>query len=1253
MDWVFDTDMGLDDQIALLYFATLSNNESSNFKLKAVTTQGVGLAHAQSAKENAIRLMRFAGISSADLPSVGIGDQDTLDGYHQYPSAWRYIRDALNGAIIPSYAEDIAKQNNQSTALLKKILTESSEKISILALGAHTTLAKVLIANPELAKKIERVVSMVGAVYVDGNIKAPPSINKKAEFNAWIDPVASKILFDSGVPIKMVPLDVTDKAPLTQDFIDKFRAGTQGPVANVILKWWENTYKTPVGEYYHWDPLATVIALFPDIATRTEEVKVSVQAGLVPQTSVPYGSVDDFSLLNWQGKLRSSLDPEYAGWTKPDNAGKSVDVVLDSNILGFEDKMISAFAPKYRFAFISDTGGPIASSTSFYYNTTNNNFVPTNSLGPGPSAVSSLVQSWKPSEIFAIGDLSYNVGASTTIDAAIGQYYNNFIYPYPSKLYLGKPYDSINGIKVKEGELQWPYNVYNHPVGFPNPIVTNQIGGSPDKLNHFWSALGNHDYGLEIGYAQIGATPYSIEGKDIGSPKGPSSAPTFQSFIDYFLPFLNDPTILGQNKNRLNIGSSDISVNNGAYYSMSFAGTEENPLIEVFLLDTERLNINAGMEDWNPTGKKEYDRETSLYKNEVKKDRKYSLNYNPADPNSEPFLGTTTNPDNGFEQFEWLTKSLSSSKAKWKILTGHHPVYASGRYFDKNPDDHMSNAYLQKLLKALPVGSFDAYYNGHDHFYERVLETNSNGIGLGIPFITNGNNGRNLEAKIQIPYGTSLYNPLPGNSGNLNPNKDATRQLLPSNPTVVGSSGLSWQGTEQEGKHVNGLYGYGFGAVKLDFDQDYLFFNYQEAPLIDPAISNHLAGGINPEQGFNNTTSKDWTPNPNGIYVADKDLATFKLSITNGVVNKVEIINKGQGYMSSKAGNYTVAGFNIYGNNVDMKKPWLGTAQVDLTFIAGKLENINLTDGGIGYDLAVKAAAENNNATTTDGLEPSRDLIVAINYHLDEIQYKVRDDSLYNDWYLITDTIAESSTSLSKYGSLSLSLLPKSADARDFINGTALTTGYNSSEQQQKFDRAQSGALTIKDPVTGLIIGAGTLRNGSAMLSLTGLASSEAVSIGFAGDPSSSFQINFKSSESTISTNFIYRSYDPISGSHFYSSSPLENKLATTQNNYRFEQVEMLNKGSTPIYRFYNPAINNHFYTLSLSEKDSLINAKNGYQFEGIAFMGSEVSYPTSTAVHRLFNPSSGKHFYTSNENEANLAIASSGYRSEGIGWWF
>lgn len=703
-------------------------------------------------------------------------------------------------------------------------------------------------------------------------------------------------------------------------------------------------------------------------------------------------------------------------------------------------------------------------------------------------------------------------------------------------------------------------------------------------------------------------------------------------------------------------------MNNGAYYSMSFAGTEENPLVEVFLLDTERLNINAGMENWNPSGQKEFNSEKGLYEDKVVPNpkggnddgKKHSLQYNPADPNSVAFNGTTTNPDNGFKQFEWLTKSLSSSKAKWKILTGHHPVYASGRYFDKNPDDHMSNAYLQKFLKALPVGSFDAFYNGHDHFYERVLETNSNGIGLGIPYITNGNNGRNLEAKIQIPYGTSLYNPLPGNSGIPDPNNDAILQLLPSNPTVVGSSGLSWEGDKQTGKHKNGLYGYGFGAVKLDFDQDYLFFNYQEAPLIDPAISNHLAGGINPEQGFNNTTSIDWTPNPDGNYNAATDLASFKLSITDGVIKKVEIINKGQGYMSSKSGNHKVTGFNIYGNNVDMKKPWLGTAQVDLTFNGGKLENINLTDGGIGYDLAVKATAENNNATTTDGLDSSRDLIVAINYNLDEIQYKVRDNSLYNDWYLITDTIAESSTSLSKYGSLSLSLLPKSADARDLINATALTTGYNSSGKQQKFDRAQSGALTIKDPITGLIIGAGTLSNGSAMLSLTGLASSEAVSIGFAGDPSSSFQINFKSSETTKSTNFIYRSYDPISGAHFYTSSPFENNLVTKNSNYRFEQVEMLSKGDTAIYRFYNPAINDHFYTANPFEKNALIaNSASGYQFEGIAFMGSQSSDSTMTAVHRLVNPLTNSHFYTSNNTEANLAISGAGYRSEGIGWWF
>ena len=59
------------------------------------------------------------------------------------------------------------------------------------------------------------------------------------------------------------------------------------------------------------------------------------------------------------------------------------------------------------------------------------------------------MQSWQPSELLAIGDLAYNAGDSTVQDISIGQYYNNFIYPYPSPEYLSGPYRLVNGSPVR------------------------------------------------------------------------------------------------------------------------------------------------------------------------------------------------------------------------------------------------------------------------------------------------------------------------------------------------------------------------------------------------------------------------------------------------------------------------------------------------------------------------------------------------------------------------------------------------------------------------------------------------------------------------------------------------------------------------------------------------------------------------------------------------------------------------------------
>ncbi len=75
--------------------------------------------------------------------------------------------------------------------------------------------------------------------------------------------------------------------------------------------------------------------------------------------------------------------------------------------------------------------------------------------------VSDLVKSWQPQFIATVGDNNYPSGEAATIDANVGQYYSDYIFPYKGT--YGK--------------------------------------GSPDEKNHFYPTIGNHDYITDSGSA--------------------------------------------------------------------------------------------------------------------------------------------------------------------------------------------------------------------------------------------------------------------------------------------------------------------------------------------------------------------------------------------------------------------------------------------------------------------------------------------------------------------------------------------------------------------------------------------------------------------------------------------------------------------------------------------------------------------------------------------------------------------------------
>ena len=66
------------------------------------------------------------------------------------------------------------------------------------------------------------------------------------------------------------------------------------------------------------------------------------------------------------------------------------------------------------------------------------------------------------------------------------------------------------------------------------------------------------------------------------------------------------------------------------------------------------------------------------------------------------------------DQLSWFDRQLSESKAEWKIVFFHHPIYSSGRYAES------SAARRSTLEHALIEHQVDAVFAGHEHLYERM-----------------------------------------------------------------------------------------------------------------------------------------------------------------------------------------------------------------------------------------------------------------------------------------------------------------------------------------------------------------------------------------------------------------------------------------------------------------------------------------------------------------------------------------------------
>ena len=224
-----DCDPGHDDAIALLLALA-----SPEVRLLGVTTVAGNQTLAKTTA-NALRV----------LESVGRGDVPVAAGAERplvrdpFVAADVHGETGLDGPALPS-PEGTPLEAHAVDFLAERLLAAQTP-VTLVATGPLTNVALLLARHPDATSRLERIVLMGGAI-AEGNV------TPAAEFNVWADPEAARRVFESGLDVTMIGLDVTHKALLLPEHGERLRAlGNTGTMVAELLDFFARFHRAVYG----------------------------------------------------------------------------------------------------------------------------------------------------------------------------------------------------------------------------------------------------------------------------------------------------------------------------------------------------------------------------------------------------------------------------------------------------------------------------------------------------------------------------------------------------------------------------------------------------------------------------------------------------------------------------------------------------------------------------------------------------------------------------------------------------------------------------------------------------------------------------------------------------------------------------------------------------------------------------------------------------------------------------------------------
>jgi purine nucleosidase len=259
---ILDTDPGIDDALAILLAVA-----SPEVVLRGVTVTG-GNCAMRDGWQNARAVLSL--LNRTDIP--------VLAGVELPLLRPAFIAAETHGASGLGYATlspstGHVDERHAVDFLIDTIMAHPGE-VTLVPVAPLTNIAMAIRKEPRIVTAVREVIIMGGAVRVDGNTTS------LAEFNFYVDPHAADIVLQSGMPITLVPWDITRDVMLYQSHIDALLS-VNSPVSQFIAE--ATRFYL---EFHHAsfgvagcainDPVALALAFWPELA-QTTAVHIDVE----------------------------------------------------------------------------------------------------------------------------------------------------------------------------------------------------------------------------------------------------------------------------------------------------------------------------------------------------------------------------------------------------------------------------------------------------------------------------------------------------------------------------------------------------------------------------------------------------------------------------------------------------------------------------------------------------------------------------------------------------------------------------------------------------------------------------------------------------------------------------------------------------------------------------------------------------------------------------------------------------------------